>query len=478
MRASDLSRLPVVIIEHRLEDEKAFCPVCYTALDELKVDVTDRVRYVPAHFEAERHRQHVGICPGCAAANAQGEDKKAVIVRADLPKALLQGSIATPSLVAGIIAEKHVMSAPLYRIEKDFSRRGLSLPRSVMASWMIKAGTVWLAPLVERLVEIMRTRSVLHCDETKVFVLKEPGRLPSSQSYMWVWVTPTCDKEAIVIFRYHASRASEVPKAFLGGWKGYLLTDGYPAYHSLGEDITVCGCLAHLRRRFTDILKGLGTEAPPGSVALQATEIINGLFAIDRAFKDMGAAERKAAREKELLPKMEEFFYWLEEKKTEAVPKHALAEAIGYALNQRKYVMNVFKDGRLDLTNNRAENQIRPFAVFRRNCLFSDTPKGADASAALFSVIQTALANGLKPYEYLEWLLDNLPHEDLDSAPLLIDRYLPWSEHVPDSCKMLGGRPKEPTEEPVLLPPGIEIDELDCHVRMSEMLANESTSNQ
>jgi transposase len=468
VRAASIKGLAVVVVEHELKGEGALCPVCHSALKELRVDVTDRVAFVPAHFEVRRHRQHVGICPTCAAANAAGEGKRAVIVRAEMPRALLKGSIATPSLVAHIIAEKHVMSSPLYRLEKDFSRKGFYLPRSVMASWMIKAGRVWLAPLVNRLIEAMKERECLHCDETKVFVLKEPGHAPSALSYMWAWVTPASDERAIVVFRYHDTRAAEVPRGFLKGWKGYLMCDGYSAYHALGDGITVVGCLAHVRRKFTDILRGLGQKAPPGAVSLKAVEMINDMFAIDRTFKGMGADKRKEARLKLLKPKMEEFFAWAEEEKAKAVPRHSLAEALGYALNQRGYIMNVFLDGRLELTNNRAENNIRPFAVFRRNCLFSDTPKGADASAALFTLVQTALANGLKPYEYLAWVLDSLPFEDLDSEPSAVDGYLPWSEHVPESCKMPGGKPKGPAEEPVLAPPGVDVDEIERIMRTGD----------
>jgi len=472
-RAASIKGLPVVVIEHELEGDAALCPVCNGTLDEFKVDITDRVRYTPAHLEVERHRQHVGICPVCSKANAAGEDTPAVIVRAEIPKPLLKGSYATPSLVAGIIVEKHVMSSPLYRIEQDFKRKGLYLPRSVTASWMVKAASVWLAPLSDRLAGLMLTRDVLHCDETKVFVLKEPDRAPGSLSYMWVWATPKCDKEAIVVFKYHPSRAADVPKGFLEGWKGYLMTDGYSAYHGFGADITVVGCMAHVRRKFTDIIKGLGQEAPPGAVSVRAVEMIDEMFSIERELKAMAPDERKKAREMSLRPKMEAFFAWVDIEAAQALPKHALARALGYAQNQREYVMNVFKDGRLEISNNRAENQIRPFAVFRRNCLFSDTPKGAHGSATLFSLIQTAQANGLKPFEYLKWVLEGLPFEDDRAEPATVDKYLPWAEGIPDSCRMPEGRPEEPPKEPVLLPPDVDIEEIESAIRLSEELVAE-----
>lgn len=476
VRALDLSRLPVVLIEHALEGDAATCHVCGTALKELKVEVTDRVRYVPAHFEVERHRRHVALCPVCSQANAKGEDANAVIVRAQMAPALLKGSVATPSLVAGVIYEKYVNSSPLYRIECDFKRKGLRLARSVTANWMIKAGATWLAPLVGRLVVLLRAHDALHCDETRVQVLKEPDRTPAHKSYMWVWTTPACEEHAIVIFRYHPSRAGEVPRGFLEGWRGYLMTDAYSAYRTLGSGIAIVGCMAHVRRRFTDILKSIA-DPPPDSVAAEALRRIDAMFHIESAFSELAPAERKAAREEGLRPLMEGFFAWLEPKVKDMLPGHAIYGAANYALNQKPYVMNVFKDGRLDLTNNRAERAIRPFAVARRNFLFSDTPKGAEASAALFSIVQTALLNNIKPFEYLTWLLEELPHLDFGAGPGAIDRYLPWADDVPKQCRMPGGQPASLPEEPVLMPPGTDVEAVEACMRFGEELAAAAESD-
>jgi transposase len=469
-RALDLSRLPVVIVEHELVGDEAICHVCGTGLKELKVEVTDKVRYIPAHFEVERHRRHVGICPVCSSANAKGEETGTVIVRAQMAPPLLKGSIATPSLVAGVIYEKHVNSLPLYRIECDFRRKGLKLPRSVTANWMIKAGTTWLSPLTERMVALLKQGDALHCDETRIQVLKEPERTPANKSYMWVWTTPACESRAIAIFRYHPSRAGEVPRDFLEGWRGYLMTDAYSAYRTLDEGITIVGCMAHVRRRFTDILKSTA-DPPPDSVSVKALRRIDEMFHVEGTFSGMSPPKRKTAREEQLRPLMEGFYSWLEPKVKDMLPGYAVYGAANYALNQRPYVMNVFEDGRLDLTNNRAERAIRPFAVARRNFLFSDTPKGAEASAALFSIVQTALLNGIKPFEYLTWLLEELPHLDLVADPGAIDTYLPWSDAVPEQCRMPEGQPESLPEEPVLMPPGTDIEAVEACVRFGEELA-------
>jgi transposase len=470
VRALDLSKLPVVFIEHELEGDAAICPACGTALKELKVEVTDKVRFVPAHFEVERHRRHVGICPACSQANAEGKETGAVIVRAKMAPALLKGSVATPSLVAGVIYEKYVNSAPLYRIEKDFKRKGLTLARSVTANWMIKAGTSWLATLAGRLAALLKECDALHCDETRIQVLKEPERSPSNKSYMWVWTTTESEAHAIVVFFYHPSRSGEVPRNFLEGWSGYLMTDAYSAYRTLGENVTIVGCMAHVRRKFTDILKSTANP-PPDSVAAEALRQIDEMFHIESTFSEMSPEARKAAREKQLRPPMEDFYAWLEPKAKETLPSHAIYSAANYAINQKPYVLNVFKDGRLDLTNNRAENAIRPFAVARRNFLFSDTPKGAEASAALFSIVQTALLNGIKPFEYISWLLEELPHLDLEADPSAIDRYLPWSDAVPELCRMPEGQPGSLPEEPVLMPPGTDIKAIEDCLRFDEELA-------
>ena len=182
----------------------------------------------------------------------------------------------------------------------------------------------------------------------------------------------------------------------------------------------------------------------------------------------MTPEKRKQARLAKLLPEYESFYTWIAEKQSGALPGYALYKALNYALKQKPFVMNVFKDGRLECTNNRAERQIRPFAIARRNFLFSDTPNGAVASAALFSIVQTALANNLKPFEYLTWVLERLPHEDLENHPELIECYLPWSDSVPKEFQMTKDEASALRKEPVLLPPGSNIEELERAVRLAE----------
>jgi len=433
----------------------------------MKVEATKKVAFIPAHFEVEEHRRHVGICPACSAANAKGEEVKAVIVRAPARPSLIERSIATPSLVAGIAYEKYVNSMPIARIERDFGRKGLALPRSVMANWMMRLGCGWLSPLVGRMKELLLARPVLHSDDTRVLVLKEPGRSPTSTSYMWVWATAEHDVP-IRLFEYHPSRAKEVVTGFLGEWSGFLHCDGYGLYHGLDERITVVGCLAHVKRGFSDIVKAAGKDIPPHSVALEALRRINNIFHIDKGHKGLAPDIRKAKRESELRPLMESFFLWCEEMRDKALPGYKLAEALTYALNQKKYIMNVFEDGRLDLTNNACERAIKPFALCRRNFLFSDTPRGAAASAAIFSVVQTALANKLKPYEYLKWLLEELPHTDLTGDPTKIDQYLPWSKTIPGICRMSPDEASREPIEPVLLSPEIDVDELENAINHAE----------
>jgi transposase len=337
-------------------------------MDEMKVEVTRRLRYHPAHFEVEEHRRHVYLCNPCSAANAAGEEVAVHMKRAPGTPALFCGSIATPSLIAGIIYGKYVMSAPIYRIEADFARQGVVLPRSVMCSWVVKAADRWFSLIFNRMKEKLLSRDVLHADETEIQVLKEPERKASTKSYMWSFTTADGDTP-ITLFEYHPSRSADIPKAFLKGWSGFLHADGYKAYYSLGDNIIVIACLAHIRRKFADIVKGAGKSIPSDSVALQAMNKLDNIFHVEHGYASMKPERRCQARRGELMVLVESFYAWLRERHAEALPGYALYKAIEYAVNQRPYVMNIFLDGRLAISNNRAERAIRPFAVGRRYVL-------------------------------------------------------------------------------------------------------------
>jgi transposase len=470
-KAELLDDLEVVVVEHDIAEDERICLKCGGALTEMNTEIKKLLKWIPGHFVVEEHRRKVYDCAICNTKNAQGEEIASVIVRAPMPHPPIEKAWASASTIAFIIAEKYAYSKPLYRIETTFAHGGVTLRRATMCNWVMAAASRWFALLRERMRQLLVVGDVIHCDETWVQVLKEPGREASAKSYMWVFATPECAVHQIVLYDYHPTRAAEVPKAFFKDWTGYIQCDGYDAYHNLGENITIAGCLAHVRRKYMDIAKGVGiANLPKGSATAQALGHLKRIFDMERTFTEMSPEQRKVARDKKLAPLLDAFFAWAKVTVGKALGNTAIKDALKYTVNQETYIRNILKDGRLDLTNNSCERRIRPFAIARRNNLFSDTPRGADASAILFSVVQSALANGLKPYEYLEWVLEKLPNAALNDNPCALDDFLPWSEKIPASFKMNSEEKMRAAKEPVLLTEPVDVEDLERTMREQERL--------
>jgi hypothetical protein len=355
-----------------------------------------------------------------------------------MPKFPIEKSFASASLIAYILNGKYVNALPLYRMEQDFRCLGIKISRQNMANWVLKTYDLWFSLIHSRMKEKLLEQNLIHADETPVQVLKEPNRLPKQKSFMWLFCSGKHDIPNF-IFEYHQTRSAQVAKDFFSNWSGTITTDGYSPYFKLGENISNTACLVHVRRKFAEIVKVAGGDikaASVASVALCARQMIDEMFRIDDAFDDMSVDERKDARIARLLPVMQEFERWAKIQIGLALPKMALHKALSYALKYWTYVKNVVSDGRFELSNNIAERAIRPFAIGRKNFLFSDTPKGAHASAAIYSIVTTAKLNGLNPRPYLEWLLEVMPNTKNLGDKDVIDQFMPWSEHVPDSCRL------------------------------------------
>lgn len=438
-RVIDLDAFEHVIIEHTLPAEERLCPVCDSPLEEMKVEVTQTVRMVPAHLIVEEHHRHVYICKTCSDKNSQDGSVSAQIVRAPMPNAPIPRSFATPSMLAYIINAKYTNALPLYRLEEDFKTLGApGISRQNMANWIINVHDRWLSLLYARMKDKLLEGDIIHCDETPIQVLKEPGRKAKQKSYVWLFRSPACTV-ANCIYEYHPTRSGSVPTRFFDGWSGTIMTDGYDPYFKLGPKITNTACLVHVRRKFAEIVKVAGGDVKARSVesvALEARIRIDALFAIDSKFDDMDPDKRCIARLKELAPRMQEFDTWARQQILLAVPKMALSTALAYAIKMWPYVTNVLNDGRLELSNNIAERAIKPFVIGRKNWLFSDTPKGADASCAIYSIVVSAKLNGLNPRAYLEWLLTEMPNASDLTDTAVMDRFLPWSKAVPTDCRL------------------------------------------
>lgn len=431
-----LKPLPKETIHYTLSEEEKVCPVCGEELHEMKKEVRKELVVIPARYIVREHVTYSYACRNCEKNDIEGK-----VVKADAKEGLFRNSIASASLVSDIITKKYQQGQPLYRQEQALRLQGLRLSRQSMANWVVKSAHEYLKPLYELMHEEILKRTVIHADETTLEVLKEPGREASCESYMWLYRTGGCDaKSPIVLYEYQPSRSGEIPKAFLTGFSGYLQTDGYSGYHKVTEanpKVISVGCMAHARRKFDEALKALPKDADTRRAkAAVGLSYCNKLFAVERACeeKQLDYEARKAYRMEYAKPVFDEFIAWAKETLPQALPKSKLHGALQYAVNQALPLGNYLLDGRLELSNNRAERSIKPFVIGRKNWLFSNTPKGADASAIIYSVMETAKESGLQPFEYFQYLLEELPRIDRTDKENL-RRYLPYSDALPDSCK-------------------------------------------
>ncbi len=422
-RADDLSKLPFETVVHELPEAERICPECGGSLHGMSTEEHCEIEVIPPQFIAKRHLRHVYACRNC-----EKNSDHVPIVKAPIPEPVIKGSLASPSAVAHIMVEKYVKAVPLYRQEQSLLRDGISLSRQTMANWITKCAQDWLEPVYEQMKEQLLHEKVLHGDETVVQVLHEPGKKANTNSYEWLYRTSGCAEHPIVLYEYQPTRSSAHPKRFLSGWTGYLHTDGYQGYRQL-PDVTIVGCFAHVRRKFDDALKILPVDARKNSAAAKGLEYCNRLFEMEREFADIAPEERFRRRLEHSLPVAEEFLAWA--KSYADNPKSVLTTAAGYFVGQWPWLKNIYLDGRLELSNNRAERSIKPFVIGRKNWLFSNTQKGAKASSVIYSIIQTAIENGLNPFQYLRLLFETLPNSTTSKIPEL----LPWSSDVQQKCR-------------------------------------------
>ena len=417
--------VPVEVVEHRLPEEALVCPNCGDTMTEIGKEVRRRLKLVPAKAVVVEDWYYTYACRNC-----EKENTETPVVKAAREPNFIPGSFATPEAAAHLMVQKFVMGSPLYRQEQELKRQGISLSRQTMSNWLLWSAEHLLKPVYDQLHEELLKREVLHADETTLQVLHEPGKTAQSNSYMWLYRTSGDTGRPIVLFDYQPGRGACHPKTFLSGFKGYLHTDGYGVYHKLPE-ITVVGCWAHARRKFDEAMKSLPKGKARNSSAAQGLAYCNLLFKIEEGLAGLSPKERHDQRLKQAKPVLDALSAWANTRT--AAPKSALGKALSYLKDQWPYLLNYLKDGRLELSNNRAERSIKPFVIDRKNFLFANTPSGAKSSAVIFSLIQTAAENGLDPYRYLTWLLSSAAEMDLaqsQNARLL----LPWN--APAVCKV------------------------------------------
>ena len=411
---------PVEVVEHRPEDRS--CPKCGSEMVEIGKEVRRTLKMEPARFWIQEDVYYTYACKVC-----EKETGDSVIVNTPKEPAVLPGSFASPEAIAHLMVQKFVMYSPLYRQEQEWGRQGLRLSRQVMSHWLLRAAEDWLAPIYQELHRELVGRDVLHGDETTLQVLKEPGKSAQSKSYMWLYRTGGDAEHPIVLYDYRPDRKAKNAEEFLEGFLGYLHADGYQGYHKLRPDIRVVGCWAHARRKFDEAVKSLPQKEQAGCAALEGQAFCTKLFSIEKDIQGLPFEEKRKQRQNRTKPVLDALFSWAEEKRKVTPPKSALGKALHYLKEQRPYLVRYLEDGRLEISNNRAERSIKPFVMGRKNWLFANTPAGAQASAVIYSLIETAKETGLDPYKYLLWALRE--------APKLFETDREWAKKLtPEHC--------------------------------------------
>ncbi|NMP21579.1 IS66 family transposase [Sulfobacillus harzensis] len=427
-REAAWDHLPVERIEYRLPPEEQVCPTCAQALHEMSTEVRRELHIVPAQVTVREHVQYVYACRSC-----ERDALTTPVVTAPMPRSVHPGSFASPSVLGHILHQKYTLGLPLYRQEQEWRRLGVPISRQTMANWVVYAAHEWLHPLYHELRRHLLLQDILQADETTVQVLHEDGRAPEAKSYMWLYRTGR-EGPAIVLYDYQKTRAGSHPKAFLAGFEGYLQVDGYAGYHDV-EKVTLIGCFAHARRKFDEALKALpaGQRAGP-STARTGLDFCNRLYAVEHDLRESSPEDRFRARRARSAPILSAFHTWLQSEQPQVLPQSAVGKAVTYCLNQWAQLAGYLLDGRLEIDNNRSERAIKPFVIGRSNWLFSNTPRGAKASALVYSIIETAKENGLNPQAYLQYLFEELPNRDLKDAATWT-ALLPWSSQLPEDLK-------------------------------------------
>ena len=420
-KEADLSGLPVRRIDHYLSAEELEAEFGVRGWKQLPDAISRKYHFVPAKVEVEEH--HIGVY-------ASKTDEH--MVKADHPKTLLHGSLVSPSLGAAIINGKYVNAVPLYRLEQEFQRYGLQITRQNMANWCIHLAEEYLSILYDYLHKELYFYHVIQADETPVLV-NHDGRKAGSKSWMWVYRSGHLyQKRQIVLYEYQQTRNASHPREFLKGYDGICVTDGYQVYHTLEkelEELTIAGCWVHCRRRFDEALKLVPKSCQKESNAFLLMKQIQAIYREEGKLKDLSSDERLKQRQTVIKPLVDAFFAYL--KTINVSKKDKFGDAVGYALNQEKYLRVFLTDGDVPIDNNASERAIRGFCIGKKNWQMIDTIHGAKSSAIIYSIVETAKANNLKPFDYVQHLLEEIPKHMNDKDCSFLEDLLPWSGKLP-----------------------------------------------
>lgn len=426
-KEADIKDLPVNIINHYLTDEELVAEFGKNGWKQLPDAISKHYRFIPAKVEIDEH--HVGVYA------SKTDDR---IIKADHPKALLHGSLVSPTIAAAIMNGKYVNAVPLYRLEQEFSRYGLTITRQNMANWMIRLGESYLAVLYDYLHQELYNYHVIQADETPVLVNRD-GRSAGTKSYMWVYRSGHLytDKQ-IVLYDYHKTRNSSHPREFLRDYSGICVTDGYQVYHTIEkerEDLQIAGCWVHARRKFDEALAVIPKAHRNKSDAFLVIKQIQAIYREEGKLNELSSKERLMQRQLVIKPLVDALFAYLKKMEPTVPTSGQLRKAYTYILNQEKYLRVFLEDGEVPIDNNASERAIRGFCIGKKNWQMIDTINGAHSSAIIYSIAETAKANNLKPYDYFVYLLEEIPKHMEQKDRTFLEDLLPWSKKLPEGIR-------------------------------------------
>ena len=433
-KKDNLEGLEKVVIEHKLSKDEAICQKCGSPLKIIGVNSKKQIlKFVPSRLYVEEHITYSYACRKCEA-----EDIKSNIVTTESPKNLINKGMASNALLAHVISLKFLYSLPLYRQNNYFEMLGATLSRQTLSNWVIGTATE-LQDIYDLMKEELLKSNYIQADETTLKVIENNGSESKAKKYMWIYRTGTI-KKPIILYDYQKTRSSSCPREFLKGFSGFLQTDGYQGYNKV-ENVKRIYCLAHIRRKFHEIVADLNEETLKNSRAIIGFNWCEKIYNFERHLRENYSntddyyKKRYEIRLKELKPLLEDFEEYINTEIKNALPRSPLGKALEYARKTVPTMKNILEDGSLEIDNNAAERSIKPFVIGRKNWLFANTAKGARASATIYSIIETAKANNLKIERYLIYLFDHLSNMEIIEKDLLLE-LMPWSDTIPEELKL------------------------------------------
>ena len=433
-KKDNLANLERKVIEHKLEGDDLKCKTCGEELVEIGIkSKKEIIKYVPAKLIIEEHIMYSYACKSC-----EKETGESNIISTESPKTIFYNSMASNELIAHTITLKYQHAMPLYRQQSYFDMMGATLSRQTLCNWTMAASKV-LEPIYNYMKEDLLKRNYIHADETTLKVINDNGKDSNSKKYMWLYMSQTNNKP-IILYDYQSTRSSSCPRKFLGNYSGYLQTDGYSGYNSV-SGATRIYCLAHIRRKFHEIISNLDKEALKESRAIIGFNYCEQIYKLEKELREKYSSDpnyydiRYKERNEKLAVILENFLEYIDKEIPVALPRSPLGKALDYAKKHVPSLKNVLLDGSLEVDNNAAEREIKPFVIGRKNFLFANTAKGATASSYLYSIIETAKANNLVIERYLVYLFDNLINIDITDSESL-ENLMPWSNQIPDNLKI------------------------------------------